>query len=167
MTTPMGSLPSTMLIPGSVQIKRGTTSGSRNLTTANYNTALLDTAGNPMAITVTPSLDCFWHTRSNVMHQGAAGASGGAWQRIDYVHQISPADADGLVNGIQVCNQVFDSGTVGWKSVNAQCMFRLTGGVAYTCTLVHVFQSGATVQYHTGLNYIRLIGRLVGEGSAI
>ena len=54
--------------------------------------------------------------------------------------------------------------TVGWISAAGRATFRLAAGVAYKCTLVTGYQSTGVSSVYLGPEYLRLTGRVVGEG---
>lgn len=164
MPTNLAALPSNVPIPnGRVQIKRGVTDNSVNYNTATAaGTALQDGAGGNMQISYTPPYPCFWIVRSNVMAHGYPDGVG--YRRWDHMIMITPADADGLTNGFECCEQVYDNSTIEWRTVSGSFAFRLNAGIAYTAYMAHWYLSAGTVQVHQGPQWTRIVGRAVSEG---
>jgi hypothetical protein len=162
MPTPLADLPSNKPIPnGKVQIKRGAEGSVQVSNLVPYGTRLSDGAGGSYEISYTPTYPCFWIIRANVM---AVGDNGG-WQRWDYRINITPADADGRTACFTAPTELYDSGTVSWRTFASGGRFRLNAGIAYTVFLTHSYSSGYYQRYHTNGQYTRLIGRIVGEGA--
>lgn len=162
MPTNLGILPATKPIPGArAQIKRGGADTVVSVTNAvAQGTILSDGAGGDMRIVYTPTYPCYWVVRGNVMTHGIDVI----WSRVDYSIRITPADADGVVVGYQCPMQVYANTTVEWRSWAGSYMFKLNPGVAYTAYLAFEYSYGYTQQYHTGPSWLRITGRVVGEG---
>lgn len=162
MPTNLSALPSNLPIPnGRVQFKHGQADTAPSMTQANAGQLLSDGAGGYMQIAYTPTYPCWWLVRGNVMTHGIDGA----WCRCDYGIDISPADANGVTRGHQTCMQTYPNSTVEWHTYASSAMFRLNAGIAYTASLSWVYSYSNTQQYHTGPNWLRIIGRIIGEGA--
>lgn len=161
--TNLGALPSTEpLRNGKVQIKRGGVDASNNYSNANAGQIITDNAGGYMQISCTPVYPCWWIVHSNLMSHGYPDGSG--WRRWDHQIVISPADARGITVGHQLPHQNYDNSTVEWRSVGTSVAFQLNAGILYTASLVTSYCSAGTVQVHTGPQWARILGRIVGEG---
>lgn len=160
--TNLSALPSNLPAPNQrVQIKRGV--ASTDITVNNAvpaGTKLQDGAGGLMQITYTPTYNCYWVVRSNMLW---AGVDGG-WQRCDHSIMISPADMDGTTNGLQRCMELYDQGTVNWRTHAVSACFRLAGGVAYTAYMAFAYSAGYNQKYHTNTPWTRIFGVVYGEG---
>jgi hypothetical protein len=158
----LAALPSNQPAPTPlVQIKRGVADTAVNVNnTVAYGTKLSDGSGGFMQISVTPTYNCWWVVRANVMSHGIDYG----WERWDWGIMISPADAEGVTLGAQRCMQTYPNSTVEWRTASASYCFRLNAGVAYTAYLTHQNSSGYTQAYHTGPRWVRIMGRLVSEG---
>ena len=164
MPTNLGVLPSDKPIPGNrIQIKRGAADIAPAVSNANNGQKYIDGGGGYMEIYYTPLYPCYWIVKSNVMAHGVADGAG--WRRWDHSIYISPADADGISQGVQCPHQLYDQTTVEWRSVSATCLFRLNAGIAYTAYLATSYVSAGSAHYHTGGIWTRIIGRIVGEGT--
>lgn len=164
MPTPLAQLPSNSPSPnGRVQIKRGAADTVVNLSAGNQGAIIPDGAGGNMQISYTPQYPCFWIIRSNIMAHGYPDGVG--WRRWDHGIYITPADADGFTLGFQCPHQVYDNTTVEWRTVSGSFCFRLLAGIGYTAYLAHVYQSAGTTQIHTGHQWCRITGRIVGESA--
>lgn len=158
--TNLGALASNVpVLNGLCQVKRG---GADTMQNAVVNGGLYDGVGGDMRITFTPTAFCAWIVKANVIAHGLSDGVG--WRRWDLGINITPADANGYVQGFYSPSQVYDMSTVEWRTMNAQAMFLLDPGVAYTAYLVTTSVSGGTVQYHTGPQWLRLVGRVAAEG---
>jgi hypothetical protein len=164
MPTNFADLPSNLAAPiGKMQHKRGVTDGNQTFTTATVlGTKMVDGSGGLMQITYTPLYPCIWIVRANVMSCGAVDGIG--WRRWDWSIFISPADVNGVTEGIRVPCQAYDNGTVAWRTHAASYPFRLAANTAYTAYLAHAFLSGGSILYHSGPQWIRIMGRSVSEG---
>jgi len=165
MPTNLGVLPTNQpLTNGRVQIKRGAVD---NLYQPNTGTpggsGITDGAGNLMGINYTPTYNCYWVVKSNVMAHGWNDGAG--WRRWDHGIYINPADANGISLGFQCPHQLYDASIVEWRTVSGTAMFKLNGGVGYTAYLGHSYLSAGTIDVYTGPAWIRIVGRIVGEGS--
>lgn len=161
--TNLGVLPAnTPLRNGKVQIKRGAADTVVNVSSANNGQKISDGAGGFMEIYFTPVYTCWWIVCSNIMSHGYP--DGVAWRRWDHSIHITPADALGVTLGHQCPHQNYDNGTVEWRTVSSSCAFKLNPGTAYTAYLASEYTSAGTVQYHTGPLWVRIVGRIVGEG---
>ena len=161
MPTNLDLLPSNEPIrAGRVQIKRGAVNVAPSVTSANNGQKLNDGTGTPIEIYYTPKYACYWVVRGQMMTHGVDGD----WRRCDFGILISPADAEGRTLGYQCCMQTYPNSTVEWRTWSGSFMFKLNPGVAYSAYLTWQYSSGYTQQYHTGPQWIRIIGRVVGEG---
>ena len=162
MPTNLAALPSDKPVPnGKVQIKRGLVDGSVVVNSGNYG-KIQDGAGGFLQISYTPLYPCLWVINDNIMYHGVADGQG--WRRVDHSIMISPADADGRTSGYQCPIQVYDQTTVEWRTVAATATFRLNAGIAYTAYMNHTYIEKGSARYHTGPMWVRIIGRIVGEG---
>jgi len=161
MPTAYSALPTNAPIPnGRVQIKRGKADVGINASSLAVGQKITDSGGGFIEIFYTPTYDCWWVVRTQVL---TVGISGG-WQRCDWAIFITPADMNGVTRGyIHPC-QCYDSGTVSWRTSSGSYAFRLRAGVTYNAYLGHQYRSGGEQQYHTGSAWTRIIGRVVGEG---
>lgn len=162
MPTNLGALPTTAPFPGArAQIKRGAADTTVNVSNQTpQGTILSDGAGGDMRIVFTPTYPCWWVVRGNVMSHGVDAV----WSRVDYSIRITPADAEGVVVGFQCPMQVYANSTVEWRSWSSSYMFKLNAVIAYTAYLAFEYSYGWTQRYHTGPNWLRIMGRAVGQG---
>jgi hypothetical protein len=164
MPTNLGALPTNLpFTNGKVQIKRGAVDASVTVTNANNGHWITDGTGNPMTLVYTPRYPCFWVVHSNVMSHGVADGVG--WRRWDHNIYLAPADANGIQYGVQAPAEVYDQTTIEWTTRAASAVFRLSAGVTYTVGLMTGYTSAGSVRYHTGPAWLRIIGRIVGEGT--
>lgn len=147
---------------GKVQIKRGAADTVYNVSAGNNGQKISDGAGGFAEIYFTPVYPCWWIISSNVMTHGYPDGVG--WRRWDHGLRITPADVNGVLLGYQCCQQVYDNGTIEWDTVAGTCAFKLAAGIAYTAYLTSEYTSAGTVQIHTGPQWLRIVGRVVGEG---
>lgn len=163
MPTNLGTLVSNKpLSTGKVQVKRGATEGAITLfNTTTSGTKLGDGVGGNMEISYTPTYPCYWAVHSNVMAHGHADSVG--WRRWDHGIMISPADADGVTTGFVCPHQVYDLTTVEWRSVGGSYTFRLNAGIKYTAYLAHIYLNAGRIHYYAGPQWLRIVGRIVGE----
>lgn len=158
----LADLPSTKpLQNGRVQIKRGGSDVAVNYAAGNNGQKITDSAGGFMEIYYTPIYPCYWIVHSNVMTHGYPDGAG--WRRWDHSIMISPADALGYTLGFQCPHQNYDNSTVEWRTVGASACFKLNPGIAYTAYMATTYISAGTVQVHTGPQWCRIVGRIVGE----
>jgi hypothetical protein len=163
MPTNLGLLSSDKPLPnGKVQMRRGVADGSATVANANSGQKIIDNGGGVMEIYYTPTYPCYWVVHSNIMAHGYPDGTG--WRRWDHLIAISPADADGVTTGFECPHQLYDNTSVEWRTVGASAMFRLNAGVAYTAYLATSYTSAGSVRYHTGPIWLRMVGRIVGEG---
>jgi hypothetical protein len=162
MPTNLGALPSDKPIPNArVQIKLPAAYGASQVSNANNGQKSGDGAGGYMQIQYQPTYTCLWVVRSNFI---ACGVNGG-WQRMDFDIALEPADLDGQTFGCQTVTECYDSTTVGWNGWAGYAVFRLGAGTLYTAFLRHGYSSGGVQQIYYHPEYMRLIGRVVGEGA--
>lgn len=160
--TNLGALASNQPINNGIcQIKRG---GGDSVQNAVANQILLDGVGGDMRITFTPTELSTWIVKGNAIAHGVSDGVG--WRRWDLGLQITPNDYNDYAVGNHSCCQVYDNSIVEWRTMNVEAMFFLAPGVTYTAYLVTISVSGGTVQYHTGPNWCRLVGRVATEGWA-
>jgi hypothetical protein len=165
--TPLAQLPSTRSVPGSrLQVKRGAADTIVSTAAPAAPVKLSDGAGGFLQISYTPLYDCYWVVRGGTIWHGGADMSG--WQRSDQALTITPADVNGITLGQQQTMEIYNLGTVEWRSYMCSYMFKLAAGVAYTAAVVFQYSASAySSQYHTGPNYARIIGRVTGEGATV
>ena len=159
----LADLPSNQPIPNArCQFKTGIWNGQTNVTNTISNIQIPDDGlGNSfMEISYTPRYPCLWVVRSNSIWCGISGG----WQRVDHTIQINPADADGQVVGGQTIAEVYDNTTVGWCPFPCHAAFRLNAGIAYKAYMAFGYSSGGVQALYYGPEYLRLMGRVVGEG---
>jgi len=163
MPTNLGDLPTNKPLPNArCQMKRGGADATVQIgggLVAN-GAILTDGAGGDMRIVYTPTYPCYWVVRGNVMTHGVDVV----WSRCDFGIRITPADADGTALGVQCPMQVYGNSVVEWRSWSGSYMFKLSAGVAYTAYLTFEYSYGWYQRYHTGPNWLRITGRVVGEG---
>lgn len=158
----LGDLPLNMpLLNGKVQMKRGGADVVYNVAAGNNGQKILDNAGGNMEIFYTPRYPCWWIVHGNIMAHGYPDGVG--WRRWDLSIRITPADVNGVVVGHQCPHQLYDNGTVEWRTIGSSCAFRLAAGIAYNAYLCTEYTSAGTVQLHTGPQWCRILGRIVGE----
>lgn len=163
MPTNLGDLPTNVpLKNGRIQIKRGGADVGVNYSNANSGQKITDSAGGFMEIYYTPNYPCWWIVHSNVMSHGYPDGAG--WRRWDHIISLSPADAFGITTGHQCPHQNYDNSTVEWRTVGSSAAFKLNPGIAYTASLLTAYCSAGTIQLHTGPQWCRIVGRIVGEG---
>lgn len=163
--TNLSALPSNLPITsGRVQIKRGAADVVVNLNTATaQGTVIPDGGGGNMQISYTPRYQCYWVIHTNIMAHGYP--DGGGWRRWDHTIRITPSDADGITIGYQCPHEIYDNTSVEWRTISGSCMFRLSAGVTYTAYMAHEYLSLGTAQIHTGPQWCRIVGRIVGESA--
>ena len=163
MPTPLAILPTNKpLSNGRVQIKRGVADTAVTVSNANSGQKISDGAGGFIQISYTPVYPCWWIVHSNIMSHGYPDGAG--WRRWDHQICITPADALGVTMGYQCPHQNYDNSTVEWRTVAGSCSFSLLAGTAYTAYLTTSYLSAGNLQYHTGPQWVRIVGRIVGEG---
>ena len=163
MPTNLGNLPANARFAnGKVQIKRGAADTAVDYSNAHNGWIISDGAGGDMRIVYTTTYPCWWIVHSNVMAHGYPDGAG--WRRWDHSLYVTPADAYGVTQGFQCPHQNFDNSTVEWRTVGCSYTFKLNAGITYTAYMTTSYCSAGTVQVHTGPMWLRLVGRIVGEG---
>jgi hypothetical protein len=160
MPTALGLLPSNQPIPnGRVQSKIAAHTGAEMWVNAGTSgQKLSDGATGAMEIAVTPTYDCFWVVRSNLIVRGLDPS----WQRWDYTLRLDKPDRNGFTYRDIVTK---GHSAVGWTAFAGRAVWRLAGGTAYTCAIYAGYQSGGTTAWYCSNEYTRLIGRTVAEGA--
>jgi hypothetical protein len=155
-------LPSNLPVPNQrVQIKRGVTGTDQTVSNlVASGTKLVGADGGPIQISYTPTYPCYWLVRGNAMWHGTSGG----WRRCDFGIRITPADLDGITLGMQCPTQCYPNNVVEWRTWATSCMFRLAAGITYTAYLSFEYSSGDYQQYSVNINYLRILGVVIGEG---
>ena len=153
----LGALPSNQPAPtGLCQIKRGA-ADAQSVCPAN-NTAMLDGAGAPMRIAITPARAGWWVIRAETIFILADAA----WYYFSWYIQLSPADANGWSADYSFhCLH----NAVGWRQNAIDAVFLLNASTAYTATMMFNVRQAGTVSYWTGSTYCYIAGEFIGEGS--
>ena len=137
------------------QIKYG---GSGLTRTQSAYTTLLDTAGAPMQLTLTPSVNCFWRLKCKSLWRFGPAAWSSSRVQID----LTPADLDGLT-GIGGLDVNLHNDMADWTSLDFGGCFRLQAGTIYTAMLRAA--PSAAQNYHARDDTQRLAGFTFGHGS--
>jgi hypothetical protein len=141
---------------GSVQRNAGK---STNYNTISASGNILDGsvagAGNPLILTVTPTVPSWWEINFNLSNLLALTA---AYYYTQLQMNLSPGDLDGLtsVNGVIITQH---SQVQQYEGRTFQRIFRLAAGQAYTITPSLNLQGGS-FQYYTGAPWLWIEGKL-------
>ena len=110
-------------------------------------------AVNPMRLSFTPAVNCWWEVEATV----------GILQKLDaayhyaYVYLLlNPADADGQTEFRMIETQ--HSGVQQYTSRNPSTIYKLNAGIAYTCT-AKFEHGGGSWQHHQGNFYLWIQGK--------
>jgi len=156
----LGDLPTNSPVPlGTCQLKRGAVDGQVNYTSANADgTVILDGAGAPMQIQVTPAVNSWWLIRAEMIWSSPDAAWSYQQVRID----LTPADLDGFSKDYAMLPI---HSALSWQDVNIHTAYRIAANTLYTARLCWVTSNAYNHYMWTGKDYTYISGELIAEGS--
>lgn len=156
----LGQLPTDQPAPtGLCQVKRGVANTSTPLTSGSGVVSLLDGAGAPMRISITPSRPGWWLVRAETMWV----LSDAAWYYCHWGVRCVPLDAD---NRGDDRNHMCIHSALSWQESVINTAYRLNANTAYYCEMYWPNSVNAgTWNYHTWYEYHYIFGEFIEDGS--
>ena len=144
--------------PGQIiDFQKEVTSGvTQHAVTAGAYTTITKTAGGPnVAISLTPSVNCWWEVRGRCYVQKIDAAYGYAYTRL----LLNTADADGETFAASILAGLHN-GVVQYATVVCDYAFKLAAGVAYTVSLQSYISFGSS-QVYRDKGYTDLVAKAI------